>query len=47
MILEIDNVALYFKEKQRKIIIITNHMYRHIVDVSDNIYLLKNGCTKK
>lgn len=35
------------EEKQRKIIIITDHMYRHIVDVSDNIYLLKNGCTKK
>jgi len=32
--------------KEKKIIIITDHMYRHIVDVSDHIYLLKNGCTK-
>ncbi len=21
-------------------------MFRHIIDTSDNIYLLKNGCTK-
>lgn len=34
------------EEKQRKIIVLTDHKYRHIVDVSDSIYLLKNGCTK-
>lgn len=33
------------EEKQHKIIVITDHMYQHIVDVSDSIYLLKNGCT--
>ena len=34
------------EEKLHKTIIITDHMYRHIIDVSDEIYLLKNGCTK-
>ncbi|MEW4924557.1 ABC transporter ATP-binding protein [Algibacter sp. 2305UL17-15] len=34
------------EEKQRKVIVITDHMFRHIVAISDSIYLLKNGCTK-
>ncbi|MCA0133735.1 ATP-binding cassette domain-containing protein [Winogradskyella alexanderae] len=34
-------------EKSNKIIIITDHMYRHIIEVSDTIYLLKNGATKR
>jgi ABC-type multidrug transport system ATPase subunit len=34
------------KEKQQKAIIITDHMYRHIISVSDTLYLLKNGYTK-
>lgn len=34
------------EEKQQKVIIITDHLYQHIIDVSDTIYLLKNGCTK-
>ena len=34
------------EEKQHKTIIITDHMYRHIISESDTIYLLKNGCTK-
>ncbi|MCF7568465.1 ABC transporter ATP-binding protein [Sabulilitoribacter arenilitoris] len=38
--------ALISKEKQHKIIIITDHMYRHIIDTSDNIYLIKGGHTK-
>ncbi|MGC6430319.1 MAG: ATP-binding cassette domain-containing protein [Jejuia sp.] len=38
--------ALITSEKQHKIIVITDHMHRHIIDVSDTIYLLKNGCTK-
>lgn len=33
-------------EKQHKSIIITDHMYRHIIDTSDNIYLIKGGHTK-
>lgn len=45
--LHIDAVkSLIEEEKQRKIIIITDHMYRHIIDSSNSIYLLKNGCSK-
>ncbi|MFL1013284.1 hypothetical protein [Flavisericum labens] len=35
------------EEKKYKAIIITDHMYRHIIGISDNIYLLKNGSSKK
>jgi len=38
--------TLISKEKRYKVIIITDHMYRHIIDISDNIYLVKNGSTK-
>ncbi|MFD1614372.1 ATP-binding cassette domain-containing protein [Gelatiniphilus marinus] len=45
--LHIDKVkALISDEKQHKTIIITDHMYRHIIDVSDDIYLIKGGHTK-
>ncbi|MFT5762355.1 MAG: ABC-type multidrug transport system ATPase subunit [Polaribacter sp.] len=33
-------------EKKKKIIIITDHLYRHILDVSDDIYLLKDGWSR-
>jgi ABC-type multidrug transport system ATPase subunit len=39
--------TLITKEKKNKVIILSDHMYRHIIDCSDNIYLLKNGATKK
>ncbi|MFP4846621.1 ATP-binding cassette domain-containing protein [Winogradskyella sp. PE311] len=35
------------EEKEHKIIIISDHMYKHIIDSSDDLYLLKNGTTKK
>lgn len=35
------------QEKIKKVIVITDHMYRHIIDAADDIYLLKNGCIKK
>ena len=35
--------ALIEIEKRNKIIIITDHLYRDILDVSDDIYLLKDG----
>ncbi len=38
--------TLISKEKQHKAIIITDHLYNHIIDVSDDLYLLKNGSTK-
>ncbi|PKD19619.1 ABC transporter ATP-binding protein [Salegentibacter salinarum] len=34
------------KLKKEKAIIITDHMYRHILESSDEIYLLKNGSTQ-
>lgn len=38
--------ALISEEKQHKAIIITDHMYQHIIDTSDDIYLIKDGHTK-
>lgn len=38
---------LISEEKKDKVIIISDHMYQHIIDSSDVIYLLKNGTTKK
>ncbi|WP_431158776.1 ATP-binding cassette domain-containing protein [Winogradskyella poriferorum] len=38
--------ALISEEKHKKAILITDHMYRHIIETADSIYLLKNGCTK-
>lgn len=38
---------LILVEKEHKTILMTDHMYRHIVDICDDIYLLKNGCSKK
>jgi len=32
--------------KKERAIILTDHMYRHILDTSDDLYLLKNGSTK-
>ncbi len=36
---------LVIEEKKRKALIISDHMYEHIIAVSDRIYLLKNGTT--
>ncbi|WP_304142094.1 ATP-binding cassette domain-containing protein [Mesoflavibacter zeaxanthinifaciens] len=33
-------------EKKQKVIILTDHNYEVVIDISDDIYLLKNGCTK-
>lgn len=35
------------EEKKHKAIIISDHMYRHIIDSADTLYLLQNGTTKK
>jgi ABC-type multidrug transport system ATPase subunit len=34
-------------EKQHKIIVITDHLYREITEVSDVMYLIKNGSSKR
>ena len=33
-------------EKNKKIIIITDHLYKDILDISDDIYLLKDGWSR-
>lgn len=38
--------SLISEEKKQKAIIITDHMYRHIIDMSDSICLLKHGSSK-
>ena len=39
--------TLIQEEKKNKIIIISDHLYRHIIEASDSIYLLKNATTKE
>ena len=36
---------LILKEKKNKGIIITDHLYKHIVEISDNLYVINNGKT--
>ncbi|MEC3907532.1 ATP-binding cassette domain-containing protein [Tamlana sp. 2201CG12-4] len=38
--------ALITVEQKQKVIIITDHMYQHIVDMSDDLYLIKGGHSK-
>lgn len=38
--------ALIQTEKEFKAIIISDHYFRDVIDSSDDLYLLKNGCTK-
>ncbi|WP_179320886.1 ATP-binding cassette domain-containing protein [Winogradskyella helgolandensis] len=46
--LHIDTVKqLIEEEKKEKAIIISDHMYQHIIEASDTIYLLDSGTTKK
>jgi ABC-type multidrug transport system ATPase subunit len=46
--LHIESVKQLISEvKKDKAIIISDHMYQHIIDSSDTIYLLQNGTTKK
>lgn len=42
--LQIEKVKeLLLKEKLNKGILVTDHMFKHVIDISDNIYVLKNG----
>ncbi|TKG97042.1 ATP-binding cassette domain-containing protein [Puteibacter caeruleilacunae] len=36
---------LILREKENKGIIITDHMYRHIIDICDDLYVISNGKT--
>lgn len=42
----IDSIkTLVQKEKKNKGIIITDHLYKHIIDICDNLYVISNGKT--
>ena len=44
--LQIEKIKeLLVKEKTNKGLLITDHMYRHIIDISDSLYILRNGKT--
>lgn len=46
MPLHIDTIKrLVLREKENKGIIITDHMYKHIVDICDNLYIISDGTT--
>ena len=46
--IQIENIKEFLlEEKQRKGMLITDHMYRHLLDVSDTVYLLKDGKTHR
>ncbi|MFW1401528.1 hypothetical protein ACEV76_24570, partial [Vibrio parahaemolyticus] len=36
---------LLHEEKENKGILVTDHMYQHILDISDSLYILSNGRT--
>jgi ABC-type lipopolysaccharide export system ATPase subunit len=38
---------IFEREKQRKGIIITDHLHRHIRDIADDLYVLTDGKTYK
>ncbi|HEY4322917.1 MAG TPA: ATP-binding cassette domain-containing protein [Mucilaginibacter sp.] len=44
--IQIDKIKEFLlEEKVNKGLLITDHMYNHLLDVSDNVYLLKDGKT--
>lgn len=46
MPIHVDTIKqLIVREKQNKGIIITDHMYRHIIDICDDLYTISNGKT--
>jgi ABC-type multidrug transport system ATPase subunit len=36
---------LIIKQKDKKGILITDHLYQHVLDISDNLYVIRNGKT--
>lgn len=39
--------TLILQEKKHKVIVITDHLHEHITELSDKIYLIKNGCSTR
>jgi len=40
-------IEIIDEEKDQKGIIITDHLYEHVIDICDDLYLLRNGHTKQ
>ncbi|MCB0382103.1 MAG: ABC transporter ATP-binding protein [Psychroserpens sp.] len=38
--------CLIEEEKDKKVIIVTDHLYKHVIDTADYLYILKDGHTK-
>ena len=36
---------LILREKKNKGIIVTDHLYKHIIDICDSLYVISNGKT--
>lgn len=34
-------------EKENKAILLTDHLYRDLIEVTDELYFIKNACTRK
>lgn len=34
-------------EKENKAILLTDHLYRDLIEVTDELFIIKNGCTRK
>ena len=34
-------------EKQKKAILITDHLYKHLLEITDELYFIQDGCSKK
>ena len=46
MPIHVDTIKKLIKrEKEKKGIIITDHMYKDIIDICDNLYVINNGKT--
>ncbi len=43
----IDKVRdIILREGKEKAIVVTDHLYQHIIDLADDLYFLSNGCTQ-
>lgn len=46
MPIHVDSIKkIILKEKEKKGIIITDHLYKHIIDICDDLYVINNGKT--
>ena len=46
MPIHVDSIKkLILREKENKGIIVTDHLYKHIIDICDNLYVINNGKT--